>query len=119
METSSPKFHTLCETLRSHLGSWDTRRIVVFSEFQQLGSYQKLTPNSASRRGCTSCRTDADGSYVHDGVRPMLAQDYGVQLVKVQFSPILLRAHPNLTQAKEAVEHGKFNVIVTTQLPSF
>ena len=54
---------------------------------------------------------------VHDRVRPMLVQDYGDQLVKVKFIPYLLRAHPDFIQAKETVERGKFNVIVTTQLP--
>jgi len=33
MKSYSPKFHTLCETLRSHLGSGDAGRITVFSEF--------------------------------------------------------------------------------------
>lgn len=32
-EASSSKFRTLCEILRSHLGSGDAHRIVVFSEF--------------------------------------------------------------------------------------
>ena len=54
---------------------------------------------------------------VHDGVRPMLIQDYGDQLVKVNFIPYLPRAHSEFIQAEEAVERGKFNVIVTTQLP--
>jgi len=30
----SPKFHALCEALRSHLGLGDVHRIVVFSEFR-------------------------------------------------------------------------------------
>ena len=54
---------------------------------------------------------------VHDGVRPMLAQDYGDQLTKANFVLDLLQAYSDLTQAKEAVEHGKSNVLVTTQLP--
>ena len=54
--------------------------------------------------------------HVHDGMGQMLAQDYGVQLVKAQFSHWLLWTYTDLPQAKEAVEHGKFNVIVTTQL---
>jgi endoribonuclease Dicer len=53
----------------------------------------------------------------HDDVRPMLVQDYGDQLVRVKFILYLLRAHPDFVQTKEAVEQGKFNVIVTTQLP--
>ena len=54
---------------------------------------------------------------VHDGVRPILVQDYGDQLARVKFILHLLRVHPDFIQAKEVVEHGKFNVIVTTQLP--
>ena len=37
-ETSSSKFHTLCETLRPHLEPGGTSRIVVFSKFWQLQS---------------------------------------------------------------------------------
>ena len=55
--------------------------------------------------------------HVHDGLRPMLAQECGDQLVKVNFTPHLLRTYPDPTQAKEAVECEKINVIVTTQLP--
>ena len=55
--------------------------------------------------------------HVHHGVRPVLSQDYKNQLMKVIFTLHLRQAYPDLTQAKEAVEHGKFNVIVTTQLP--
>ena len=55
--------------------------------------------------------------HAHDDLRPMLAQDYGFQPVKVQFSLCLLHVDPDLTEAQEAVEHGKFNVIITTQLP--
>jgi len=54
---------------------------------------------------------------VHDGVRPTLVQDYGDQLVRVKSISYLLRAYPDFIQAEEAVEYGKFNVIVTTQLP--
>ena len=35
-KASSPKFHALCEAIRSHLGRGDARAIVVFSGFQQL-----------------------------------------------------------------------------------
>jgi len=59
-ETS--KFHTLCETLRSHLGSGDTHRIMVFSELLWPKFLQKLIPNSASSCSCTSYCADADGS---------------------------------------------------------
>jgi hypothetical protein len=61
-EASSPKYHTLCETLRSHLGSGDTHRIVVFSEFLWLETSYKLTPDSALSRSCTSCCADAGGT---------------------------------------------------------
>ena len=55
--------------------------------------------------------------HVHDGLRPMHAQECGDRLVKVNFIPCLLQTHPNPAQAKEAVECGKINVIITTQLP--
>jgi len=62
-KVSSPKFHALCETLRSHLGLGVTRRIAVFGEFQQPEFLTEANPNSTSRRGRTSRRTDADGSH--------------------------------------------------------
>ena len=37
-ETSSSKFRTLCETLKSYLGLGDDRRVVVFSKFRKLES---------------------------------------------------------------------------------
>ena len=37
-ETSSSKFYTLCETLKSYLGLGDDRRVVVFSKFRKLES---------------------------------------------------------------------------------
>ena len=46
--TPSPKFHALCETLKSHLGLEDARRITVFSEFQQLECLPEANLNSAS-----------------------------------------------------------------------
>ena len=33
-DTSSPKFHTFCETLRSHRGLDDASRTLVFSKFR-------------------------------------------------------------------------------------
>ena len=62
-KTSSSKFNVLCETLRSHLELGDGRRIAIFSEFGWLVFLPTLTPNSTSRSGCTSRRTDASGSH--------------------------------------------------------
>ena len=61
-ETSGSKFHTFYEILRSHLGSGDTHRITVFSEFLWLEFLQKLTPNSASSRSCAGRCADTNGS---------------------------------------------------------
>jgi len=55
--------------------------------------------------------------HVHDGLRPTLIQDYRVQLVQVQFCQRPLQTNSDFMWVKEAVEHGNFNVIVTTQLP--
>jgi len=49
--TSSSKFHALCETLKSHLGLGDARRITVFSEFQQ----PELLPE-ANPKQCVTTR---------------------------------------------------------------
>lgn len=84
-ETSSPKFHTLCETLRSYLRSGGAGGIVIFACH---GSVAQVVVRMLM-------------DHAHNGVIPLLAQHHGAELVK----------------AKEAVEHGKFNVIVTTQLP--
>jgi len=61
-EAPGSKFHTLYETLMLHLGSGDTHRITVFSEFPWFKFLHKLTLNSALSRSCTSCCADADGS---------------------------------------------------------
>lgn len=57
----SSKFHTLCQTLGSHLGPNDTRKIVVFGKFRLLDFVQNLIPSSVSSRGRTSCRADVVG----------------------------------------------------------
>ena len=84
--------------------------------FNSSCSYQKLTQtvrHDAVARVAVRMLTDL----IRDGVRPMLAQDYEIQLMKAQYSLPLLRVYPDLTQAKEAAERGNFNVIVTTKLP--
>ena len=57
----SSKFHTLCQTLGSHLGPNDARRIVVFGKFRPLDFVQNLIPSSVSSRSRTSRRADVIG----------------------------------------------------------